>query len=73
MKNHIQQILQQLKIMPEDTILLTTEKDAVRLQPFSQLHHLPVYYLPITVGFIHHENEFSKLIYDYANANTRNR
>jgi tetraacyldisaccharide 4'-kinase len=72
-ENNIQQVIKQWETMPEGTVLLTTEKDAVRLLPFTQLHHLPVFYLPITIGFIDDENEFHKLIYDYVDANTRNR
>lgn len=68
----IDKMLQTLHNMPKGSILLTTEKDAVRLQPFRALQNEPVYYLPITVGFIAHENEFRNLIYDYVNAHTRN-
>jgi tetraacyldisaccharide 4'-kinase len=45
-------------------ILVTTEKDAVRLQKFSQqLRDLPVYVLPIEPVFLfHEENQFTRLI-----------
>lgn len=45
-------------------IMLTTEKDAVRLLKFShQLRELPLYVIPITPVFLfHEENEFTRLI-----------
>jgi tetraacyldisaccharide 4'-kinase len=45
-------------------VLLTTEKDAVRLQKFSQqLRDLPVYVMPIEPVFLfHEENQFTRLI-----------
>ncbi len=45
-------------------IILTTEKDAVRLQKFSQqLQELPVYVLPIQPVFLFYgENQFTELI-----------
>jgi tetraacyldisaccharide 4'-kinase len=48
----------------ERKILLTTEKDAVRLQKFSQqLRDLPVFVMPIQPVFLfHEENQFTRLI-----------
>jgi tetraacyldisaccharide 4'-kinase len=48
----------------EDKILLTTEKDAVRLQKFSkQLRELPFYVMPIQPVFLfREENQFTRLI-----------
>jgi tetraacyldisaccharide 4'-kinase len=45
-------------------IILTTEKDAVRLQKFShQLRDLPVFVMPIQPVFLfHEENQFTRLI-----------
>jgi tetraacyldisaccharide 4'-kinase len=52
------------QIQSPDKILLTTEKDAVRLQKFSQqLRELPFYVIPIQPVFLfHEENEFTRLI-----------
>lgn len=43
--NHIQEALLAL---PQGSIVLTTEKDAVRLRQLD-LHQLPIYYLPISI------------------------
>ena len=47
-----------------EKIILTTEKDAVRLQKFSQqLRDLPVFVMPIQPVFLfHEENQFTRLI-----------
>jgi tetraacyldisaccharide 4'-kinase len=46
-----------------NTALLTTEKDAVRLQNFPSLKPFPIYYIPIKVQFLFNgEKEFQKLI-----------
>jgi tetraacyldisaccharide 4'-kinase len=47
-----------------EKIILTTEKDAVRLQKFAQqLRDLPVYVIPIQPVFLfHEENQFTRLI-----------
>ncbi len=52
------------QIQSPDKILLTTEKDAVRLQKFSQqLRELPFYVIPIHPVFLfHEENQFTRLI-----------
>ena len=52
------------QIQSPGKILLTTEKDAVRLQKFSQqLRELPFYVMPIQPVFLfHEENQFTRLI-----------
>lgn len=52
------------QLSSEGRILLTTEKDAVRLQKFSQqLRDLPFYVMPIQPVFLfREENEFTRLI-----------
>jgi tetraacyldisaccharide 4'-kinase len=52
------------QIESPDKILLTTEKDAVRLQKFShQLHGLPFFVMPIQPVFMfNEENQFTRLI-----------
>ena len=44
-------------------IILTTEKDMVRLTPFKkEMEGIPIYYLPIECEFIDAENKFNSLI-----------
>jgi tetraacyldisaccharide 4'-kinase len=52
------------QIQATDKILLTTEKDAVRLQKFShELREVPFYVMPIQPVFLfHEENQFTELI-----------
>ncbi len=50
--------------------ILTTEKDAMRIMPFAQdenLRNLPIFYWEITVDMGEDQNEFTKLITNYAN------
>jgi len=55
-------------------IILTTEKDAMRLkQHKNKLNKLPLYYLPIAIAFAKQEEEFNKMIFEYVRKNTRNR
>lgn len=55
------------KIYAKDKLILTTEKDAVRLLKFSdQLTDLPIYVLPIQHFFLFNEGEqFDQLIKDF--------
>jgi tetraacyldisaccharide 4'-kinase len=57
-----------LKIPDKNKLLLTTEKDYVRI--FASLENL--YYLAIETEFINHQKDFDKLILDYVGKNTRN-
>lgn len=57
------------KIQSEKKIVLTTEKDYVRLYPRVGEN---TYFLPIETAFIAHEKDFNKLILDYVRKNTRN-
>ena len=52
------------QIQSPDKILLTTEKDAVRLQKFSQqIREMPFYVIPIQPVFLfNEENQFTRLI-----------
>lgn len=48
------------QISGEDKIILTTEKDAVRLSncsDYQSIAHLPIYYLPIEVKFLDNDGE----------------
>ena len=53
-------------------IILTTEKDAVRLQEFKdELQYLSICYLPVEVSF-HEGKKFNDLVLSYVRKNTRN-
>lgn len=52
-----------------DTVILTTEKDAMRLKDFNELAELPLFYLPIEVQLVEEEDEFSHLIHNYVRNN----
>jgi tetraacyldisaccharide 4'-kinase len=47
---------------PRSVILLTTEKDAVKWSEIKEAHHLPLYFLPITMSFLEREEEFVNAI-----------
>ncbi len=55
---------------PGQIAILTTEKDAMRLKPFVQntpFDTLPLFYWAISVNFGEDQNDFDKLIREYAN------
>ena len=53
-------------------LILTTEKDAVRLQKFKdELQDFSICYLPVEVRF-HEEEKFNDLVLNYVKENTRN-
>jgi tetraacyldisaccharide 4'-kinase len=59
----------------EEKILITTEKDAVRLREFvnieSSLRRV-FYYIPVGVSFLKNDqHEFDNLIFDYVRENKR--
>ena len=60
----------------EDKLIVTTEKDAVRIQDLSiskELASLPFYYIPIEVDFLYNDDEFfNKQITSYVRKNNRN-
>jgi tetraacyldisaccharide 4'-kinase len=61
----LKNILKRFNQIPAtEKILITTEKDAVRLQKFShELHDLPVYVIPIRPVFLfYEENQFNSII-----------
>ena len=69
-EGELQSIRKQLdRMKTEKKIILTTEKDYVRLYPRLSEN---IYYLPIETAFIAHEKDFNKLILDYVRKNTRN-
>jgi tetraacyldisaccharide 4'-kinase len=54
-------------IQDDQKIILTTEKDAVRLMKFSdKIEHLPFFVLPISIMFLFsQEQKFAELIRNY--------
>ena len=59
------------EIQSSEKIILTTEKDCMRLKMFKkELENLPIYYLPISVNF-HEKEKFDNLIIDYVKKNKR--
>jgi tetraacyldisaccharide 4'-kinase len=73
----LQRIKEKYDTLPTSKkILITTEKDAMRLKMpelSTELKKLPVYYIPIEIDF--HESDkplFDKKILDYVNENKRN-
>lgn len=63
-KKVIDRIEEQFQELPGDSkILLTTEKDMVRLAEFDhRLKNWPLYYLPIECGFIDGNEKFNKMV-----------
>lgn len=59
-----------LKSASEDKIIVTTEKDYMRLKGRLPVDRL--FYLPIVVKFLNGKGEFDKLIEDYVGKSTRN-
>ena len=60
------------KVNTAKKIIVTTEKDAVRLKNHLILASLPIYYLPIRHQFIEQQFYFDQLINDYVRSHTRN-
>ncbi|MGE0635681.1 MAG: tetraacyldisaccharide 4'-kinase [Bacteroidia bacterium] len=57
-------------IAKENIIILTTEKDAMRLRSYEALKKLPLYYLPVEVVFRENDKEgFNKTIIQYVGKN----
>lgn len=68
-KNDEFQILKKFEeFPPENKIIITTEKDAVKLKDAEILMGYPVFYAPIHVTFLSNEGEFRKLISDFINS-----
>ena len=57
-------------IAAENKIIITTEKDAMRLKVFGELNNLPLYYLPVSVKFLDKdEQSFNQLILQHVGKN----
>ncbi len=60
----------------EDKIVVTTEKDGVRLKEITNIADNvrdALYYLPVSVEFIENEDEFIRKVYGYTGKNKRDR
>ena len=69
-KNNLEKILYEFnKIQNDKKIIITTEKDAIRLQELKNIDFfttLPVFYIPIKIEFLNNkEKEFNKKITDF--------
>ena len=58
-----------LRLPGANKIIITTEKDAMRMA-LPGFKGLPIYYLPVEVGFLEREQEFNDLITKYIQTNT---
>ena len=52
-----------------NSVVLTTEKDAMRLRDFQEFKGIPLFYIPIQVAIQEREEEFKKLIKNYVTKN----
>jgi len=72
-QNDITDIIRQYNLIPgTNKVIITTEKDAVRLLPFNSLENIPEawYYIPIEVRFNSDETVlFNNQIFNYVNKN----
>ncbi len=67
-KKDVNHILECYKKEPY-SVLLTTEKDAMRLKDFKELNDVPFFYIPIQVSIQEKEDEFKKTIENYVREN----
>lgn len=69
-KKNIEDIISKFEqINGENKLILTTEKDAMRLRSHEELKNFPIFYLSIEIEIIDQQKEFNKLILDYVKAN----
>lgn len=58
------------KLLKSDTIIITTEKDAMRLMEKKEIildQKLSIFVLPVEVQLLHDDERFSALVFDYIN------
>ncbi len=70
-KKDIKNIIQKFNnIANKNKIIITTEKDAMRLQSFDEMINLPMYYIPLEIEFHKEDKErFNKQIMSYVRKN----
>lgn len=62
----IEKIIQKFKAINfQKKLILTTEKDAMRLKDFDKLKELPIAYIPIEMEFLENEETFNSIIKNY--------
>jgi tetraacyldisaccharide 4'-kinase len=75
-ESDLQKIVTKFNVLPENSIILTTEKDAVRLRELSGINKTlkkNFYYIPVGVNFLGGECEkFNERILNYVTKNKRN-
>ncbi len=59
------------KFADQNKIILTTEKDAMRLKNIKELSNLPIYAIEIQIDFLEKKDSFDKQIMDYARFNKK--
>jgi len=63
-------VINELKLLNSNkAIILTTEKDAVKIQDLGILKNYPIYYIPIEVVFLDKEDEFRSLVRNFVTKN----
>ena len=65
----IKKIITVFKSDSKSEIILTTEKDAQKLNEYDELSSFPLYYLKVTVDFLWNKDKFDKKIMDYVKSN----
>ena len=68
----INNIISKKEALNENTIILTTEKDAQKLKNFQKLNEYPVYYLKVSVDFLWNKDKFDQKLIDYVENNQKN-
>ncbi len=68
----IKNIISKKEALSENTIIITTEKDAQKLRKFHKLNEHPVYYLKVSVDFLWNKDKFDQKLIDYVRNNQKN-
>ena len=69
-KKDINKIIDNYKKENSEIIILTTEKDAQKMQEFEELSRFPVYYLKVSIDFIRNKDKFEEKIMKYVRAHS---
>ena len=56
----------------QDAIILTTEKDAQKLEEFNELKSAPLFFLKLSIDFHWNKDKFDKKIIEYAKGHSTN-
>jgi tetraacyldisaccharide 4'-kinase len=65
----VEKIIKTKKKMGVNSIILTTEKDAQKLNKFQHFKNSDVYYLKVSIDFLWNKDKFDKKIMDYVRNN----